>query len=360
MSDHQPPSGTPEYLDSGGGSAVVPPRRPTREAAPPAPEPSYAVDRGGGRRPSCCSVGGACVGGDVLLPAGCAARRGAAGLDGRLRRASTSTRAAGQKIDAFRTLNKFPAFKDKVGIHSTDDVRRKIGRGDHPSLGCALDLSPTTSIPGSATGRRSRPSTSGRDARRGRRRPGQGRRQGRATPPGAITCGHHGQTDLGTTCTTAGRSSPQSQHVADQVVATTDNGSLADDATYQKWTEGRRRLRRGEHVRRSPSRGLPRRPARPVVEPPDRPVLRVHQPSADAVRIGRDRPQRRPRSRAALLQGCGGHDPLQQQRPRARRRLRGEPAPAPPGSSVTRPVPVSRGFPTTRPLRSGSRCRRAG
>ena len=41
-----------------------------------------------------------------------------------------------QKIDAFRTLNKFPAFKDQVGIHSVDDVRKKLGDELIKGLGC--------------------------------------------------------------------------------------------------------------------------------------------------------------------------------------------------------------------------------
>ena len=41
-----------------------------------------------------------------------------------------------QKIDAFRTLDKFPAFKDQVDIHSVDDVRQKLGDELIKSLGC--------------------------------------------------------------------------------------------------------------------------------------------------------------------------------------------------------------------------------
>ena len=66
-----------------------------------------------------------------------------------------------QKIDAFRTLNKFPAFKDKVGIHSVDDVRHEARRrADQGPRLRRPDLRPTTSTRGSATGRRSPPSTS--------------------------------------------------------------------------------------------------------------------------------------------------------------------------------------------------------
>ena len=35
--------------------------------------------------------------------------------------------SGGQKIDAFRTLNKFPAFKNDVGVDTVDELRHKIG-----------------------------------------------------------------------------------------------------------------------------------------------------------------------------------------------------------------------------------------
>ena len=67
-----------------------------------------------------------------------------------------------QKIDAFRTLNKFPAFKDKVGIHSVDDVRAEARRrADQGPRLPRPHVQATTSTPGSATGPRWLPSTSG-------------------------------------------------------------------------------------------------------------------------------------------------------------------------------------------------------
>ena len=38
--------------------------------------------------------------------------------------------SGGQKIEALQTLNKFPAFKDYVGINADDDLRKEIFRPD--------------------------------------------------------------------------------------------------------------------------------------------------------------------------------------------------------------------------------------
>ena len=144
--------------------------------------------------------------------------------------------SGGQKIDAFRTLNKFPAFKDKVGIHSTDDVRRKIGEAIIRSTGC--DLTYDADIdPWLVTGPRSRRRPREPDARRRRGGPGQGRRQGREWPPPADHLRRPPVTDLGYDVHDGWAVLAQSQQVADTVVAKTKTGSLADDATYQKWTK---------------------------------------------------------------------------------------------------------------------------
>lgn len=123
LSDQQPPSGTPEYLEYGGGSPLPP------DTAPPA-EPS------GGRSRRAWWIGGGVV---VLLGAGAGAwaalgffQQGAQPAEA----LPSSTiayvsidldPAGGQKLDAFRTLNKFPAFKDEVGIDSVDELRHRLG-----------------------------------------------------------------------------------------------------------------------------------------------------------------------------------------------------------------------------------------
>ncbi len=85
-----------------------------------------------------------------------------------------------QKIDAFRTLDKFPAFKDQVGIHSVDDVRQKLGDELIKGLGCdgltfARRHRPVAGQP--RRGRRGRPRRP--QARPGLGGPGDRRRQGR-------------------------------------------------------------------------------------------------------------------------------------------------------------------------------------
>ena len=114
-----PPSGPPpEYLDSGAGAPV--PSEPRRGGSP--------VRRG-------LVLGGGVVG---LVAVGVGAwaaysffRTGpqpAEALPAKtLGYASIDLDpSGGQKIAALRTLNKFPAFKDKIGISSTDDLRKAI------------------------------------------------------------------------------------------------------------------------------------------------------------------------------------------------------------------------------------------
>jgi hypothetical protein len=55
--------------------------------------------------------------------------------------------SGGQKIEALRTLNKFPAFEDEVGIDSDDDIRKKLfdeieGELDCDDLDYAKDIEP--------------------------------------------------------------------------------------------------------------------------------------------------------------------------------------------------------------------------
>lgn len=44
--------------------------------------------------------------------------------------------SGGQKIEAVRTLRKFPAFKDKIGLETDDDVRQRIFEEIQGSAGC--------------------------------------------------------------------------------------------------------------------------------------------------------------------------------------------------------------------------------
>ncbi|MGA8248071.1 MAG: DUF3352 domain-containing protein [Nocardioides sp.] len=232
MSDHQPPSGMPEYLDSGHPA----PLPPVFSEAPP-PRRS--------RRTTWWMAGG--IVGLLALGAGAWAalsffRQGPQPAEA----LPASTIAyvgvdldpsGSQKIDAFRTLNKFPAFKDKIGIHSTDDVRRKIGEAIIESTGC--DLTYDADI----------------DPWLGDRAAFAAVDLADATPDVVVvvqvkddakaesglhqlaTCGDHPVTDLGYDVHDGWAVLARSQHVADAVVAETRTGSLADDATYQKWTK---------------------------------------------------------------------------------------------------------------------------
>jgi hypothetical protein len=111
-----PPPPPPEYLESGGGGPIPP--------GPPRSRSRRGLFVGGG------VVGLAAVGvgawaaysffstGAQPAEALPAKTLGYASID--------LDPSGGQKIEALRTLNKFPSFKDKVGITSSDDIREKI------------------------------------------------------------------------------------------------------------------------------------------------------------------------------------------------------------------------------------------
>ena len=121
MTSSMPPDGShpgPEYLEQGGG-------------APLAREPGSG---GGGRRrvvlAGATVVGLAAIGGgawaatsffgtgaqpDEALPA---STIGYASID--------LDPSGGQKIEALRMLNKFPAFREEIGLDADDDIKRKI------------------------------------------------------------------------------------------------------------------------------------------------------------------------------------------------------------------------------------------
>jgi hypothetical protein len=123
-----PPSGPPEFLDSGAGGPLPPqPRRGGRLV-------KKALLLGGG------VVGLAAVGvgawaaygflstGPQPAEALPADTLGYASID--------LDPSGGQKIEALRTLNKFPAFEDEVGIGTDDDIRRAIFDRIEQDAGC--------------------------------------------------------------------------------------------------------------------------------------------------------------------------------------------------------------------------------
>ena len=113
-----PPTGPPEYLESGGGAPVPPQPRRSGSSA------KKGLFLGGG------VVGLVAVGvgawaaynffstGPQPSEALPARTLGYASID--------LDPSGGQKIEALRTLNKFPAFEDEVGIDTDDDIRKAI------------------------------------------------------------------------------------------------------------------------------------------------------------------------------------------------------------------------------------------
>lgn len=234
MSDHQPPSGTPEYLESGGGRPFVPdPDQPGEEHARP-------------RRRRTPWVIAVVV---VLLLGGGAAtwavmsffRQGPQPAEALP--ASTIAYVSvdldpsgGQKIDAFRTLNKFPAFKDQVGVSSTDDVRRKVGQAFVSDLACtgvtyADDIEPWLGDRAALAvvdlgGRDPVPVAVVQSTDDGK---------ARAALKKVAACDSAHPT--GYAVTDGWVLLSESQDQVDQVAAATGKGTLADDATYQSWND---------------------------------------------------------------------------------------------------------------------------
>ena len=233
MSEHQPPAGTPEYLEYGTGAPI-----PTEPAPPTAGS--------GGRR----SRRGWFIGGGVVALLGVGAGAWAAlnffqqgAQPSEALPASTVAYVSidldpsgGQKIDAFRTLNKFPAFKDQVGINSVDDIRRKVGESILEDTNCTNltydhDIDPWLGERAAAAA-----------VDLGGDEPDfvvvvQVKDEGKARD--AITALNTCDTEedpAGFVVHDGWAVVAQSQKVADGVVDATNDGTLADDATYQKWT----------------------------------------------------------------------------------------------------------------------------
>ena len=121
MTSPVPPAGSqpgPEYLEQGGG-------------APLAREPRSG---GGGRRKAV--LAGATVVGLAAVGAGAWAATSFFATGSQPAEALPASTigyasidldpSGGQKIEAFRMLNKFPAYKDKIGLDADDDIKREI------------------------------------------------------------------------------------------------------------------------------------------------------------------------------------------------------------------------------------------
>jgi hypothetical protein len=239
MSEHQPPPGAPEYLESGSG-------QPLRTE----PTPADGVPEGGGRRGRRRAwwIGGGVV---LLLGAGAGAWAALSFFQQGTQPAEalpSSTVAyisidldpsGGQKIDAFRTLNKFPAFKEQVHVGSVDELRHKIGdqlvaeshcQGldyDHdidPWLGDRAAVA-LVDLPDADPDAVVVVQVKDED----KAREGLKTLDGCATDTTGDTTGyvvHNGWAILADT-----------QDYAEKVADAADRNSLADDPTYQKWTK---------------------------------------------------------------------------------------------------------------------------
>jgi Protein of unknown function (DUF3352) len=121
VSDTTAGAGAPEYLEVGRGEPLPP--------GPPAPPAA-----GGGRRRGLLIAGGIAALGVVGVGAWAAAQFFATGAQPAEALPATTMGYAsidldpsgGQKIEALRTLNKFPAFKEEFGLDADDDIRKAI------------------------------------------------------------------------------------------------------------------------------------------------------------------------------------------------------------------------------------------
>jgi hypothetical protein len=235
MSEQQPPGGTPEYLEYGGGTPL-----------PPAPaEPVETGTNRRGRRTWWLAGGAVAL---LGVGAGAWAALGFFQQGAQPAEVLPSTTVAylsidldpagGQKIDAFRTLNKFPAFKDQVGVDSVDELRHKIGeelvgQADCAGLDYDRDVDPwlgdRMAVAAVEVGGGSTPQPvavlqvkNEDDARAGIKK--------------LDACD-----DSGTEPVVGFRDGwavfAETQKDVDAVMAATDKGTLADDATYRKWTQ---------------------------------------------------------------------------------------------------------------------------
>lgn len=230
MSDLTPPSGEPEYLDSTGGSPV---------------DPSIYAEPARKRRT------GLIVGGAVALVAVAGAATWAAvsflgsGADaaealpgGTIAFASINLDPSGeQKIEALKTLKKFPGLADKLDFDTADDVRKHIFEeiqkaGECTSVDYAKDIQPwlgdRMAVAGVEAGEE-HPSAvvvvevTDEDA-------------AKAGFEKLKTC-DSGNDETGYVVADGWATLAETQAIADKVVADTAQGTLADDADYEKWTE---------------------------------------------------------------------------------------------------------------------------
>ncbi|MGH3337123.1 MAG: DUF3352 domain-containing protein, partial [Nocardioides sp.] len=229
MTSSMPPTGPqgPEYLEQGGGAPLAREHR----------------SGGGGRRKAIVAgatvVGLAAIGGGVWAATsffGTGAQPAEALPASTLGYASIDLDpSGGQKIEAIRMLNKFPAFKDEIGLDADDDIKKKIfdmvvTEAPCAGLDYANDIEPwlgdRAAVAAVDTGEEEpvvAVVVQVKDA--------EAAEEGFGT---LQECGDHeggGWVIDGEWALLA-----ETEALADQVAAETEEATLADDETYQKWT----------------------------------------------------------------------------------------------------------------------------
>ena len=143
-----------------------------------------------------------------------------------------------QKIEALRTLKKFPAFEDEVGLDTDDDIREKIFE----------ELDPTSAAPASTTGTTSsRGWATGRGGRRGHRR-GRPRRRSSCSRSRTRTRPTTGSPSSGLrrrAATTAAAGSidddwaliAETDEIAEGVADDAAEAPLSEDEDFKQWTD---------------------------------------------------------------------------------------------------------------------------
>lgn len=145
--------------------------------------------------------------------------------------------SGGQKIEALRTINKFPKFKDVVGIGEGDDLRKSIfdaiqGEAKCDGLDFDDDIDPWLG---------NRAAIAAVEDSDGAPQPVVvvQVKDADAFEDGVKAiqaCGGEGDQETGYVVEGDWATIAPTQALADSVVAATKKGSLADDKTFQKWT----------------------------------------------------------------------------------------------------------------------------
>ncbi len=223
-----PPSGPPEFLESGGGGPLPP--EPRRGGIPV----KRALLVGGG------VIGAVAVGvgawaaysfittGPQPAEALPADTLGYVSID--------LDPSGGQKIEALRTLNKFPAFEDEVGIDTDDDIRKAIfdeiqDEADCDGLDYADDIEPWLG---------ERAAVAAVDI--GGEDPDpvvvlQVKDADKADAGLDKIKGCSDSDDVGWAISGDWAVIAESDDIADDVVAAAGKGSLAEDEDFQRWTD---------------------------------------------------------------------------------------------------------------------------